>query len=223
MTPNPADTCRPLPDKPTTHAEQGYNELVAPLTGFTAQHSLYSFAELPNFAGLLNRCDWAAAAHPWAAGDVAALRTAPAFVDAAAELFAPLLAGVPLVRFQQIRAPPAHTDKALHRPEADAALMMSLYRTIRAPACEVKERELLMLQPSLKSEASVLCQPSQRCSPLASIRTLCAAFQVTFDHALATNPAAFVLALARHRVTHLTAVPTVLAALAPALEATPGA
>jgi len=43
---------------------------------------------------------------------VAALRTAPAFADAAAELFAPLLAGVPLVRFQHFRAPPAHTDRS---------------------------------------------------------------------------------------------------------------
>ena len=50
------------------------------------------------YAGLLDRCNWAAAAFPFRAGDTAAVKTAPAFVDAAAELLAPLLAGVPLVR-----------------------------------------------------------------------------------------------------------------------------
>ena len=46
--------------------------------------------------GLLSRCRWAAQEMPAAEDDVAALRTPPVFVDAAAELFAPLLAGVPL-------------------------------------------------------------------------------------------------------------------------------
>jgi acyl-coenzyme A synthetase/AMP-(fatty) acid ligase len=45
---------------------------------------------------LLARCAWAAAAYPAARDDVAALRCPPAFVDAAAELLAPLLAGVTL-------------------------------------------------------------------------------------------------------------------------------
>ena len=46
--------------------------------------------------GLLSRCRWAAQDMPATKDDVAALRTPPVFVDAAAELFAPLLAGVPL-------------------------------------------------------------------------------------------------------------------------------
>lgn len=58
-------------------------------------------------AGLLNRCAWGAAAlRP---GDVAVLKTAPAFVDSVAELFAPLLAGVPLVT-----AVPTPSQQCLH-------------------------------------------------------------------------------------------------------------
>jgi len=45
-------------------------------------------------SGLLARCAWAASAFPAASDDVSALRTPPHFVDAAAELWAPLLAGV---------------------------------------------------------------------------------------------------------------------------------
>lgn len=46
--------------------------------------------------------------------------------------------------------------------------------------------------------------------------------QVTFSHSVVTDPAAFAAGLARHGVTHLTAVPSLLAALAPCLAATPG-
>lgn len=46
---------------------------------------------------MLHRCRWGAEAWPWCAGDVAAVRASPAFVDAAAELLAPLLGGVPVV------------------------------------------------------------------------------------------------------------------------------
>lgn len=53
---------------------------------------------LHSLAGLLNRCDWGAAASGFRPGDAAVLKTAPAFVDAVAELIMPLLAGVPLVR-----------------------------------------------------------------------------------------------------------------------------
>lgn len=40
-------------------------------------------------------------------------------------------------------------------------------------------------------------------------------WQVTFPAQLVTHPKGFVAALARHRVTHLTAVPTLLAAWTP--------
>lgn len=40
-------------------------------------------------------------------------------------------------------------------------------------------------------------------------------WQVTFSAQLLTRPGAFVAALARHRVTHLTSVPTLLAAWTP--------
>jgi hypothetical protein len=40
-------------------------------------------------------------------------------------------------------------------------------------------------------------------------------WQVTFSAQLLTRPRGFVAALARHRVTHLTAVPTLLAAWTP--------
>mmetsp|Transcript_8193 Transcript_8193/g.24378 ORF Transcript_8193/g.24378 Transcript_8193/m.24378 type:complete len:1049 (-) Transcript_8193:313-3459(-) len=49
--------------------------------------------------GLMHRCGWGAVAWPWRSDDVAAVRTSPCFVDAAAELIAPLLAGVPVVLF----------------------------------------------------------------------------------------------------------------------------
>lgn len=65
-------------------------------------------------AGLLSRCRWDASEMPAADDDVAALRTPPVFVDAAAELFAPLLAGVPLA----IVPPAADAD-----PVALAALL----------------------------------------------------------------------------------------------------
>ncbi|KAK9825637.1 hypothetical protein WJX81_002282 [Elliptochloris bilobata] len=45
--------------------------------------------------GLLNRCRWQLRELPYARGDVACLRTPPAFVDAAAELLAPLLGRCP--------------------------------------------------------------------------------------------------------------------------------
>jgi amino acid adenylation domain-containing protein len=47
--------------------------------------------------GLLNRLDWMAAAFPWSAQDVACQKTTVDFVDVHAELFGPLLAGVPSV------------------------------------------------------------------------------------------------------------------------------
>jgi iturin family lipopeptide synthetase A len=46
--------------------------------------------------GLRNRCGWAWETLPYAADDVAAVRTPPGFVDAVAEIAVPLLAGVPL-------------------------------------------------------------------------------------------------------------------------------
>ena len=46
--------------------------------------------------GVVNRVWWMQGAYPWAAGEVACQKTALSFVDAVAETFAPLLAGVPL-------------------------------------------------------------------------------------------------------------------------------
>jgi amino acid adenylation domain-containing protein len=47
--------------------------------------------------GIANRIEWMADAWPWRVGDVACLKTSCGFVDSVAELFGPLLAGVPLV------------------------------------------------------------------------------------------------------------------------------
>jgi|EP01046_Picozoa_sp_COSAG06_P001450 non-ribosomal peptide synthetase component F len=47
--------------------------------------------------GAVNRCDWQAATFPWQATDVALARTSLGFVDHVAEIFAPLIAGVPIV------------------------------------------------------------------------------------------------------------------------------
>ena len=63
---------------------------------FTSGSSGSPKGVLGTTAGLLNRCAWAASAFPAQPEDVGALRTSPAFVDAAAELWAPLLDGIPL-------------------------------------------------------------------------------------------------------------------------------
>ncbi|HEX6042719.1 aminotransferase class III-fold pyridoxal phosphate-dependent enzyme, partial [Longimicrobium sp.] len=47
--------------------------------------------------GVVNRCAWMEAAHPFAAGEVCCQKTAIGFVDSVWELFGPLLAGVPSV------------------------------------------------------------------------------------------------------------------------------
>ena len=47
--------------------------------------------------GLANLMHWLAQAYPWAAGDVAAFKTSPGFVDSAWEMLGPLAWGVPLV------------------------------------------------------------------------------------------------------------------------------
>src|SRR5439155_26916529 len=44
-----------------------------------------------------NRLAWTASHHPFAAGEVACARTTLGFVDSVAEIFAPLVYGVPLV------------------------------------------------------------------------------------------------------------------------------
>ncbi|MFN0246743.1 MAG: condensation domain-containing protein, partial [Kofleriaceae bacterium] len=46
--------------------------------------------------GLVNQIDWFAIAFPWQRGEIAVLRSSPAFVDSMWELFGPLAAGVPL-------------------------------------------------------------------------------------------------------------------------------
>jgi len=51
---------------------------------------------VPARAGLLNRCGWQRQTWPYASDDRACLRTPPAFVDAAAELLAPLLGRCPV-------------------------------------------------------------------------------------------------------------------------------
>ena len=57
---------------------------------------LTALARSFHLAGLLNRCRWQLRAWPYAHDDVACLRTPPAFVDAAAELLAPLLGRMPV-------------------------------------------------------------------------------------------------------------------------------
>jgi amino acid adenylation domain-containing protein len=47
--------------------------------------------------GIVNRVAWSARAYPFASGEVACQKTAPGFVDSIAEIFGPLVAGVPTV------------------------------------------------------------------------------------------------------------------------------
>src|SRR5262249_33139941 len=47
--------------------------------------------------GAVNRANWMARAFPFAAGERAAMKTSPNFVDSVYEIFGPLLAGVPSV------------------------------------------------------------------------------------------------------------------------------
>ena len=142
--------------------------------------------ELPwlTAAGLLNRCAWGAAA--FRPGDVAALKTAPAFVDSAAELFAPLLAGVTLVT-----AAPAPWQQSLHVLYATSLSSASPHVGVHTKSCAL---------------LSACRQGRDGCAP---------AWQVTFPAQLMTRPRALVAALAQHRVTHLTAVPTLLDAWTP--------
>src|SRR5439155_26586774 len=46
--------------------------------------------------GAVNHCQWLWDTYPFAPGEVAAAKTSLGFVDAVVEIFAPLLAGVPL-------------------------------------------------------------------------------------------------------------------------------
>jgi acyl-coenzyme A synthetase/AMP-(fatty) acid ligase len=79
----------PPPAPPTPEAAVAY-------VCYTSGSSGAPKGVLGTSAWLLARCTWAAAAYPAARDDVAALRCPPVFVDAAAELLAPLLAGVPV-------------------------------------------------------------------------------------------------------------------------------
>jgi len=64
-------------------------------------------------AGLLNRCRWQLRAWPYAPGEVACLRTRPAFVDACAELLAPLLGRCPVAVLPAAAAADAGAPGAL--------------------------------------------------------------------------------------------------------------
>jgi amino acid adenylation domain-containing protein len=120
-------------------------------------------------AGLLSRCRWASCEMPAADDDVAALRTPPVFVDAAAELFAPLLAGVPLA----IVPPAADSD-----PVALAALLaarrvtrLTMLPSLLAAALPALERAPLRIRlllcsgeplPSALAEAALRTFPGVR-------------------------------------------------------------
>ena len=68
------------------------------------------------FAGVLNRCAWMRDAFPSQPHHVACFKTAPTFVDAIAEMFAPLLAGVPSVVFsKQLVSKPKQLVMALQQ------------------------------------------------------------------------------------------------------------
>ena len=99
--------------------------------------------------GLLSRCRWAAQEMPAAEGDVAALRTQPVFVDAAAELFAPLLAGVPLAIVPSaMDADPVALAALLSRRKVTRLTMLPSLLAASLPALAAAQLNLRLLLTS---------------------------------------------------------------------------
>ncbi|MEM7199945.1 MAG: amino acid adenylation domain-containing protein [Planctomycetota bacterium] len=82
--------------------------------------------------GALQRAAWLEAAHPFKADDVCCQKTSPGFVDSVQELFAPLLAGVPLVTIpdEVVLDPPVFLAALAEHRVTRLTLVPSLLRTM---------------------------------------------------------------------------------------------
>ena len=116
--------------------------------------------------GLLSRCRWAAQEMPAAEDDVAALRTPPVFVDAAAELFAPLLAGVPLAIVPPaMDADPVALAALLSRLKVTRLTMLPSLLAASLPALAAAPLALRLLLTSGETLPRVLAEDVLRTFP----------------------------------------------------------
>ena len=83
-------------------------------------------------AMVLARLEWQWDAFPFRDGEVCCFKTALTFVDAVAEIFAPLLGGVPVVVLPRgvVRDPPALLDLLAERGVTRVVLVPSLLKVL---------------------------------------------------------------------------------------------
>jgi amino acid adenylation domain-containing protein len=82
--------------------------------------------------GAVNRCRWMWEAYPLATGEVACHKTSLSFVDSVAEIFVPLLQGVPLVLIpdEVVKDPPRLVEVLEEHPVTRLVLVPSLLRAL---------------------------------------------------------------------------------------------
>jgi len=97
--------------------------------------------------GIINRCRWFARSFPYGAHEICCHRTSPAFVDVVAEVFGPLLAGVPAVVFdREVRSDPAALISQLEeRCITRISLTPTLLRSMLDTRAGVRRLSHLML------------------------------------------------------------------------------
>ncbi|GCE22082.1 non-ribosomal peptide synthetase [Dictyobacter kobayashii] len=125
--------------------------------------------------GIINRLAWAWRAYPFAAGEVCCQKTSLSFVDAVAELFTPLLAGVPTVLATQ-----QHCQDA-----AELLRLLAQHRVSRLVLVPSLLRTLLALEPKLGERLPAL--RLWMCSGEALPAELCERFQAELPDRVLLN------------------------------------